>query len=60
LWRHHQGLDVTVRTTIDERRLARKLADLCQKLTGALNGNGKVIAETVATGDGDLALQNDD
>ena len=58
--RDEQGLDVALRRSVDKRRARGKLADVREELTLALLGDRRQMAQAVALGDRDQALEHDE
>jgi hypothetical protein len=56
--RHQQGIDVVLGMAVDQRGRARQLADFGQELARPLGDDGHHMAQAVALGDGDRALEH--
>ena len=60
LGRDQQGLDVALGRSVDKRRARGKLADVGEKLTLALLGDRRQMAQAVALGQRHQALEHDE
>ena len=60
LGRDQQGLDVALGRSVDKRRARGKLADVREELTLALLGDRRQMAQAVALGERDQALEHDE
>ncbi len=60
LGRDQQGLNIALRRSVDQRRASGKLADVRQELTHSLFHNRRRVAQTIALGERDRALEDDE